>query len=142
MREIVEKNLPVCINVTLMDALVLARSAFHHSVNYRSVVIFSQPHRISEYEELDRALTVFTEKMQPGRWRDIRKPDAGEWKATMVISFDITEASAKIRTGGPIDDDEDYELDIWAGIVPLQLKRGEPVPDPRLKPGVVMPSYL
>lgn len=142
MREIVEKNLSVCISVTLMDALVLARSAFHHSVNYRSVVIFSQPKRVFEYEELDRALAVFTEKMQPGRWADIRKPDAGEWKATMVISFDITETSAKIRTGGPIDDEEDYALDVWAGIVPLQLKRSEPVPDPRLKPGIVMPSYL
>ncbi|HYG02249.1 MAG TPA: pyridoxamine 5'-phosphate oxidase family protein [Chryseosolibacter sp.] len=142
MREIVEKNLPVCISVTLMDALVLARSAFHHSVNYRSVIIFSDPHRVTDHAELDKALAAFTEKMQPGRWADIRKPDAGEWKATMVISFDIAETSAKIRTGGPIDDEDDYALDIWAGIVPLQLLRGQPIADTRLKSGIDLPAYL
>jgi len=107
MRELAEKKLPVCISVTLIDGLVLARSAFHHSVNYRSVVLFSEARKVDDQDELYRSLEVFTDKMQPGRWADIRKPDSGEWKATMVLSFDITAVSAKVRVGPPKDDDED-----------------------------------
>lgn len=142
MREMAEKKLPVCISVTLIDGLVLARSAFHHSVNYRSVVIFSNAEKVTVEKELYEALEVFTNKMQPGRWNDVRKPTAGEWKATMLLSFTINEASAKVRTGGPIDDDEDYSLDIWAGVVPLSLQRLQPISDVKLKQGIIVPDYL
>ncbi|MDH4058543.1 MAG: pyridoxamine 5'-phosphate oxidase family protein [Cyclobacteriaceae bacterium] len=142
MRELVEKKLPVCICITLMDGLVLARSAFHHSVNYRSVVIFSQTEKVDDQNELYKALEVFTNKMQPGRWDDIRQPNAGEWKKTMVLSFTLNEASAKIRTGAPKDDEEDYDLDIWAGVVPLKTERMPALPDPDLKAGIRLPDYL
>jgi uncharacterized protein len=142
MRELANKDQPVCISVTLMDGLVLARSAFHHSVNYRSVVIFSTPQKVEDNDELYQVLEVFTNKMQPGRWSDVRKPSSGEWKATMVLSFNIEEASAKVRTGPPLDDDEDYSLDIWAGVVPLKQERKQPVPDAKLKQGILLPDYL
>jgi nitroimidazol reductase NimA-like FMN-containing flavoprotein (pyridoxamine 5'-phosphate oxidase superfamily) len=142
MRELEDKNQPVCISVTLMDGLVLARSAFHHSVNYRSVIIFSTPQKVTDNDELYQVLEVFTNKMQPGRWSDVRKPSSGEWKATMVLSFNIEEASAKVRTGPPLDDDEDYSLDIWAGVVPLKQERKQPVPDAKLKQGILLPDYL
>jgi len=142
MRTLAEKKLPVCISVTHMDGLVLARSAFHHSVNYRSVIIFSTPEVVTEENEIYMAMEVFTNKIQPGRWNDIRKPTESEWKKTMVLSFEIKEASAKIRTGPPKDDDEDYALDIWAGVVPLQTIRMTPVPDPVLKEGIKLPEYL
>ena len=142
MRELAEKKLPVCISVTHLDGLVLARSAFHHSVNYRSVVIFSEAEKVGDQNELYKALEIFTNKIQPGRWNDVRKPSGGEWKATMLLSFNITEASAKVRTGPPVDDDEDYELDIWAGVVPLRTERKTPVPDADLKHGVPLPNYL
>ncbi|MCK6616246.1 MAG: pyridoxamine 5'-phosphate oxidase family protein [Cyclobacteriaceae bacterium] len=142
MRELAEKKLPVCLCVTCLDGLVLARSAFHHSINYRSVVMFSKPERITDEAELYRVLEVFTNKMQPGRWDDVRKPTTAEWKATMVLAFPIEEISAKIRTGPPVDDEEDYTLDVWAGTVPLVIERKTPVTDPRLKEGVSIPSYL
>jgi uncharacterized protein len=142
MRELSTGNRPVCISVTLMDGLVLARSAFHHSVNYRSVVLFGKPELVTSEPELYQVLEVFTNKMQPGRWDDVRKPDAGEWKATMVLSIEIDEVSAKIRTGGPKDDDGDYELDIWAGVVPLTVVRGAAIADDVLKPGIKLPAYL
>ena len=142
MRELAEKKIPVCISATIIDGLVLARSAFNHSVNYRSVVLFGVPERVIDELELDNVLEVFTNKMQPGRWDDVRKPTEGEWKATMVLSVAIEEASAKVRTGDPKDDDEDYGLDIWAGVVPLQLQRLQAVPDPLLKAGVPMPAYV
>ncbi len=142
MRELAEKGSPVCISATLIDGLVLARSAFHHSVNYRSVVLFGIPHKVTEEAELYNVLETFTNKMQPGRWNDVRQPSAGEWKATLVISINIDEASAKIRTGPPKDDEEDYTSEIWAGVVPLELKRGSPIPDPRLKEGITIPLYL
>jgi uncharacterized protein len=142
MREIVTKKLPVCISATLIDGMVLARSAFHHSVNYRSVVMFGEPELVTDKDELYKVLEVFTEKMCPGRWADIRKPNEGEWKATMVISFEIKEASAKVRVGPPKDDEEDYDLNIWAGVQPLQLVRKSVIPDPALKAGVALPSYL
>lgn len=142
MRELAETQKPVCINATLMDGLVLARSAFHHSVNYRSVVIFSKPEKVTDENELYEVLEVFTNKMQPGRWHDVRKPSLSEWKATLVLSFGIREASAKVRTGPPKDDDEDYASNVWAGVVPLKLERQEPIPDPLLKEGIAVPSYL
>lgn len=142
MRELAEKKLPICISATLIDGLVLARSAFHHSVNYRSVVLFGVPEKVVEESEQYRVLEAFTEKMQPGRWQDARKPSIKEWKATMILGIAIDEASGKIRTGSPKDDEEDYDLAVWAGVVPLQLQRLAPVPDPLLKAGVEMPSYL
>ena len=142
MRELASHSLPVSISATLMDGIVLARSAFHHSVNYRSVVIFSKAELVTDQEELYKALEIFTEKICPGRWADVRKPTAGEWKATMVLRFSISEASAKIRTGPPKDDEEDYALDVWAGVLPLQIEKKDLVPDPLLKPGVAVPNYL
>ena len=142
MRELASKKLPVNISATIMDGLVLARSAFHHSVNYRSVIMFSQPELVTDQEDLYKFLEAFTEKMCPGRWNDIRQPNPGEWKATMVIGFSIQEASAKVRTGQPIDDDDDYELGIWAGVMPLKLQKQTLVPDPALKSGVKIPDYL
>jgi uncharacterized protein len=142
MRELAEKKLNVCVSVTLIDGLVLARSAFHHSVNYRSVILFGRPEKITDEEELYKILEVFTNKMQPGRWEDVRKPNSGEWKATLVLAIPIDEVSAKIREGAPKDDEEDYDLDIWAGVVPLKLQRLPAVHDPVLKTGVPLPPYL
>lgn len=142
MRQLAEKKLPVCLSATLIDGLVLARSAFHHSVNYRSVVLFSIPELVTDKAELYTALEVFTEKMCPGRWADVRKPTDNEWKATMVLSFRIEEVSAKVRTGAPKDDEEDYDMNVWAGVQPLSLVRGELIPDPALKAGVPVPDYL
>lgn len=131
-----------CISVALIDGIVLARSAMSHSVNYRSVVLFGLPECVDDPEEQYQALEVFTNKMQPGRWDDVRKPTPNEWKATMVISFPLDEASAKIRTGGANDDEEDYALDVWAGVVPLRLQRLTPQPDERLRTGIALPAYL
>ena len=142
MRYLAENSPTVSLGATLIDGLVLARSAFHHSVNYRSVVMFSKPQQVSSTEEMYRALEVFTNKIQPGRWNDIRLPDNGEWKATIVLKFSIEEACAKIRTGNPKDDVPDYDLPIWAGVVPLSLERQTPIPDELLKSGIGLPSYL
>ncbi len=142
MRELAARRQPVCVSVTHIDGLVLARSAFHHSVNYRSVVIFTHSEKVEDKGELYEVLELFTNKMQPGRWNDVRKPTDGEWKATMVIKFKIEEASAKVRTGHPKDDDEDYDLNIWAGVVPLRLERQPVIADPVLKAGIELPSYL
>lgn len=142
MRELQSNKTPVCISVTLIDGLVLARSAFHHSVNYRSVIIFSEPENVTDKEELYTALEVFTNKMCPGRWNDVRKPNDGEWKATMVLSFEINEASAKVREGDPKDDEEDYDLNVWAGVQPLKLEKQSLIPDPLLKAGIAIPAYL
>lgn len=141
MRELA-KGISVCLSTMLVDSMVLARSAFHHSVNYRSVVIFSKGRKVENKDELYKSLEVLTNKMCPGRWNDIRLPNEGEWKATLVLAFDIEEASAKIRTGPPKDDEEDYDRDTWAGVQPLQLMRLKPIPDPDLKDGIELPSYL
>ncbi len=142
MRELVKNNLAANINITLMDGIVLARSAFHHSVNYRSVSIFSKAKQITDQNELNHILEIFTEKMCKDRWNDIRQPSASEWKATMVIAFPIEEASAKVRTGPPVDDDEDYDLNIWAGVIPIVSEKKAPLADPKLKAGVDLPPYL
>jgi len=142
MRELRDKKPSVCISATLMDGLVLARSAFHHSVNYRSVVIFGEPALVTNNNELYHALEMFTEKMCAGRWADVRKPTDNEWKTTMLLSFEIKEASAKVRTGPPKDDEEDYSTDVWAGVVPLKIQHLAPIADPDLKAGVILPDYL
>lgn len=141
MRQIAE-GAQVCVSATLIDGMVLARSAFHHSVNYRSVVFFSKGRRVTDESELYKSLEVFTNKMCPGRWDDVRQPNATEWKGTMVIALDIEEASAKLRTGGPKDDEEDYDLNIWAGVLPLKIERGSLIPDELRKKDVPIPPYL
>jgi nitroimidazol reductase NimA-like FMN-containing flavoprotein (pyridoxamine 5'-phosphate oxidase superfamily) len=141
MRELAA-GIPVCISATLIDGIVLARSAFHHSVNYRSVVIFSKGRKVTDEKELYDSLEVFTNKMCPGRWDDVRHPNSGEWKATMVLAFEIEEASAKVRTGGPKDDEEDMEMNVWTGVQTLKTLRTELIPDELMKPSVVVPEYL
>lgn len=137
------KGVEICVTVTTLDGLVLARSAFHHSMNYRSVVILGTAHAVESMEEKTAALRVISEQIVRGRWNDVRHPTEQELKATSVLSLPITEASAKIRTGPPIDDDEDYALDVWAGVLPLHLEAGEPVADPRLTAGIQgPPAYL
>jgi nitroimidazol reductase NimA-like FMN-containing flavoprotein (pyridoxamine 5'-phosphate oxidase superfamily) len=132
----------VCLTATLLDGLVLARSAVHHSVNYRSVVVFGQAERISTQDGKRKALEAFTEKLVPGRWGDARLPTAQELKGTAVLRLPLAEASAKVRSGGPLDDEDDYALPVWAGTVPLHLTVGSPKPDERLSPDIPCPSYI
>lgn len=137
-----ETGMPACVTVTLVDGLVLARSAFHHSMNYRSVIAFGTARKIEDQAHKLRALRVVSEHVIANRWDDVRAPSEKELKATAVIEFSIEEASAKIRQGPPIDDEEDYSLPIWAGVLPLSLVAEKPVPDPRLADGVEPPPYL
>jgi uncharacterized protein len=140
MREM-SKGIDVCVTVTLVDGLVLARSAFHHSMNYRSVVIFGNAELITEESEKNDALFAFTEHLIKGRWDDVRPPNSKELKGTTVLRLAINEASAKIRTGDPIDDEEDYDLDVWAGVIPLKFKAEKPIDDSLLKDGIGVPDY-
>lgn len=136
-----EKGIDVCLTVTLVDGLVLARSAFHHSMNYRSVVVFGQAALVSEAGEKLEALRALSDHMIPGRWEDARQPTDAELKMTTVLRLPLTEASAKVRVGPPLDDDEDYSLNVWAGVVPLRLVAGAPVADPRLASDIPVPTY-
>lgn len=131
-------GVPACLTVTLVDGLVLARSAFHHSMNYRSVVVLGTARFVEGPQERERALEAFTEKLVPGRWDEVRPPTRQELKGTRVLALPLTEASAKLRTGDPVDDDEDYALDVWAGVVPLAVTPGAPQPDARLRDGIVL----
>jgi nitroimidazol reductase NimA-like FMN-containing flavoprotein (pyridoxamine 5'-phosphate oxidase superfamily) len=128
--------------VTLVDGLVLARSAFHHSINYRSVVIFGNANLVEDPHEKSEALLAFSEHVIQGRWNDVREPTEQELKATTVLRIELEEVSAKVRTGPPIDDEEDYNLSVWAGVLPLRVAAGEPIPDPRLQDGVTVPRYI
>jgi len=132
----------VCVTVTLVDGLVLARSAFHHSMNYRSVVIFGKAKVVGDEAEKFNALKAFTEHIVPNRWTEIRPPTANELKATTVLSLPITEASAKIRAGNPVDDEEDYAMNVWAGVIPLKMWAGKPIADDKLNDGISIPSYV
>ena len=135
-------GLPACLTVTLVDGLVLARSVFEHSVNYRSVVVLGMATLVSAPGEQLRALEAFSEQLLPGRWADARQPTARELKATAILSLPLDEASAKVRTGPPDDGDSpDAALDVWAGVVPFELRALEPVPDPTLRPGIPVPPY-
>jgi nitroimidazol reductase NimA-like FMN-containing flavoprotein (pyridoxamine 5'-phosphate oxidase superfamily) len=127
------------LTVTLLDGLVLARSAVHHSVNYRSVVVLGQARTIVEPTEKMAAIEAFTERLVPGRWDEVRPPTAKELKAIQVLALPLDEASAKSRVGPPVDDEEDYALDTWAGVIPLSTVAGEPTPDERL-PEEIAPS--
>ena len=133
---------PVCLTVSHLDGIVLARSGFHHSINYRSVMLFGSAHRVTGAAAKERHLRVFMEQLYPGRWDELRPLNAQETKATKVLGMDIDEASAKVRAGPPIDDEEDYALPIWAGVVPVRTVIGKPVPDPRLRAGVAEPDNL
>jgi nitroimidazol reductase NimA-like FMN-containing flavoprotein (pyridoxamine 5'-phosphate oxidase superfamily) len=127
---------PACLTVTLLDGLVLARSAVHHSVNYRSVVVLGHPTAIEEPDEKLAAIEAFTERLVPGRWNEVRPPTAKELKAIQVLALPLSEASAKLRSGPPVDDEEDYALDIWAGVIPLATVASAPTPDERLSEGI------
>ncbi|HET8826244.1 MAG TPA: pyridoxamine 5'-phosphate oxidase family protein [Terriglobales bacterium] len=137
-----ETGVSACVNVTVVDGLVLARSAFHHSMNYRSVVAFGTARKIEERDKKNHALRVVSEHLIRGRWEDVRQPTDHELKATSVLEFSIEEASAKIRTGPPADDEEDYALSMWAGVLPLKLVAESPIPDSRLADGVPVPEYV
>jgi nitroimidazol reductase NimA-like FMN-containing flavoprotein (pyridoxamine 5'-phosphate oxidase superfamily) len=126
----------VCLTVTLLDGLVLARSAFHHSMNYRSVVVLGKARLVTDPDEKVEALHAFVEHVVPGRWDEVRQPTAKELQGTYVLALPLGEVSAKVRTGPPIDDEEDYALPIWAGVIPLCTQAGEPLADPRLLSGL------
>lgn len=130
-----------CLTVTHVDALILARSAFHHSVNYRSVVLYGQAVAVDDPQEKMEALRATVEHAVPGRWKDVRGPNREEFARTLVVSIPIEEASAKLRSGGPIDDEEDMQLGCWAGRIPLRVTQGEPIPDPLLAAGIEAPGY-
>jgi uncharacterized protein len=129
-------GIPACLTVTLIDGLVLARSAFHHSMNYRSAVVLGRARMVEGPQEREAALEAFTERLVPGRWAEVRPPSRQELKGTRVLALSLQESSAKVRTGGPVDDEEDYGSDAWAGTVPLRLRPGAIEPDPRLRAGV------
>jgi nitroimidazol reductase NimA-like FMN-containing flavoprotein (pyridoxamine 5'-phosphate oxidase superfamily) len=130
------RSFPLCATVTLLDGLVLARSAFHHSMNYRSVVVLAQAREVIEPDEKVAALRAIVEHVAAGRWDEVRWPTELELKGTTVLALPIDEASVKIRKGPPSDDAEDYARDTWAGVIPLRMVSGEPVADPRLREGI------
>lgn len=136
-----DKGVPVCVTVTLLDGLVLARSIFNHSMNYRSVVVFGKATLVSNPAEKLEALRLLSEHIIPGRWADVRQPNEKELKATSILRLPIDEFSAKVREGGVIDDEEDYAFPTWAGIVPLNVVAREPIPDARLDPAQPVPHY-
>ena len=135
-------GIDACVTVTLLDGLVLARSAFHHSMNYRSVVVFGRATLVDDPQEKMTALVALSEHIIRGRWNDVREPTDVEMKLTTVLGLPLEEASAKIRTGPPLDDEEDYSLPMWAGVLPLKLTAGEPTNDPRLPEGIPVPDYV
>lgn len=136
------QGVDVCVTVTLVDGLVLARSAFHHSINYRSVVVLGKATLVEDTGEKDKALEAFTEHIIPGRWPEIRWPNELELKATAVLKLPIEEASAKVRVGDPKDDEEDYAMNIWAGVLPLTTVPGEPIDDSRLTSKMPVPEHV
>lgn len=136
------EGIDVCIEVTLVDGLVLARSAFHHSLNYRSVVVFGRAQVVEDPAEKMEALKAFTEHVVPGRWDEVREPNEQEMKGTLVLGLELAEVSAKVRTGPPVDDEEDYDIPVWAGVVPLRLEAGTAIADERLMAGVELPEHV
>jgi nitroimidazol reductase NimA-like FMN-containing flavoprotein (pyridoxamine 5'-phosphate oxidase superfamily) len=133
---------PACLTVSLIDGLVLARSAMHHSANYRSVVLLGTARLVEDQAERLRGFEAIVERLVPERWPEVRQPTENELKATALLAFPIEEASAKIRTGPPQDDEEDYALDVWAGVIPLSLSAGVPVADERLAAGTPVPAHV
>jgi uncharacterized protein len=137
-----QQGIEVCMTVTLLDGLVLARSAFHHSMNYRSVVVFGTARLVKTPAEKMDALRAFTEHIIRDRWSEVRPPTAPELAGTLVLALSLEEASAKVRTGPPVDDEADYALSVWAGELPLRLVADVPVNDPRMVPVVAVPGYI
>lgn len=142
MQRMLATGVDVCVTVTLVDGLVLARSGFNSSINYRSVVIMGKAKPVTDPEEKSRVLYLFSEHLLPGRWDEIRGPSEKELKQTSVLVIELDEVSAKVRTGPPHDDEEDYALPVWAGVLPMEVKFGEPVPDPQLASGKGVPNYV
>ena len=136
-----KESIPVCITVTLLDGLVLARSVFNHSMNYRSVVVLGKATLVDDPEEKLEALRTLSEHILPGRWADSRQPNASELKQTSVLRLPIEEFSAKVRIGPPIDDEEDYSFPTWAGVIPLEMIAAAPIDDSRLDPALEVPAY-
>lgn len=130
-----ERRPPICLTVTILDALVVARSGFHKSVNYRSAMLYGKPYEVGEPAEKLAKMEAFVERLYPGRWRGLRPVSRQELKATTVLGMHIEEASAKVRTGPPVDDAPDYALPIWGGLIPVRQVLGDPVDDGRLAPG-------
>ena len=141
MNSILEQN-QACVAVTHLDGMVLARSAFHHSFNYRSAVVFGTPEIIEDKNEKTMVLKMITDNILPNRWEEVREPSEKELTATLVIGIKIDEASVKIRSGAPVDDKEDYDLPIWAGELPMQLAFTKPIPDPVLPQGIEIPKSV
>jgi nitroimidazol reductase NimA-like FMN-containing flavoprotein (pyridoxamine 5'-phosphate oxidase superfamily) len=135
-------DLPLCLEATLIDGLVLARSTFNHSMNYRSVVVYATAREVTDPDEMARAQEILVEHVVRGRAAEARPPNAQELKQTAILALRLDEASAKVRVGGPKDPEEDLDLDVWAGVLPLGLAVGEPIPDAYLKPGVDLPGYV
>lgn len=142
MMRFLETGVPACVTVTLVDGLVLARSAFHHSMNYRSVVAFGTARKVESADEKTHGLLVVSDHLIRQRWEAVRPPTAKELKGTTVLRFTMDEASAKTRDGGPVDDEEDYALPVWAGVLPLHTVAGDPIPDERLAAGIETPDYV
>jgi nitroimidazol reductase NimA-like FMN-containing flavoprotein (pyridoxamine 5'-phosphate oxidase superfamily) len=136
------EGVPVSVTVTHVDGIVLARSAFHHSVNYRSVVLLGTARLVEDPAEKMEALRVFTEHVMKGRWDQVRQPTEQEMKATAVLALPIEEVSAKVRTGGPLDDEADYALPVWAGVLPLETVAKDPIADPQRKNDPPVPEYM
>src|ERR1019366_3923150 len=135
------QGVPVCVTVTLLDGLVLARSAFNHSMNYRSVVVLGKPVPVTDRHEKREASRALSEHILRGRWDEVREPNERELKATLVMRLPIEEFSAKVRQGPPVDDAEDYGFRVWAGVIPLEMVAGEPISDAKLEPGREAPEY-
>jgi uncharacterized protein len=133
---------PACLTVSLIDGLVLARSAMHHSANYRSAMLLGQARAVEDANEKRAALRTIVEHIVPGRWDDVRAPTDNEMRAVSVLALPIEEVSAKVRTGGPMDDEEDYASDAWAGVIPLASHPRAPEPDERLRAGIPVPGYV
>ncbi len=138
----IEAGHPISMGVTLVDGIVFARSVFHHSINYRSVVLFGHGSLVEEAEAKLHALEVLTEHIARGRWAEARRPTTKELNATSVIAVQIESASAKVRSGPPIDDEDDYALPVWAGVLPLAMQAGHPENDPRLNAGIDAPDLI
>ncbi|MCD0448344.1 pyridoxamine 5'-phosphate oxidase family protein [Actinocorallia sp. API 0066] len=132
----------VCVTVTHLDGIVLARSAFHHSMNYRSAMIYGAPRKVTDPEEHLAALRAITEHLAPGQWDVVRTPTRKELAATLVVALPLTESSVKTRTGPPVDDEADYALPLWAGVLPLTTTFGPPIPDPRLTSPTEPPAHI
>ncbi|REE95816.1 pyridoxamine 5'-phosphate oxidase family protein [Thermomonospora umbrina] len=132
----------VCVTVTHVDGVVLARSIFHHSINYRSAMIYGTPRRVTDPDEVITGLRALAERMAPGQWDVVRPPDRKELAATALLALSLDEASVKMRQGPPSEEEEDYALDVWAGVLPTRQVFGEPVPDPLLRPGIPVPAHV